>query len=166
MNDFDVFSLPVRFEVDLGRLQARFYELSRELHPDRFVRQGPEAVKASLEKMSRVNQAYTTLKDPARRRDYLLSLQKIPPPAGKASLPLELAEAWFDLQDAWIWAHALEFKMKLEEHRAALEQRALECERAFDSGNEEALLELSAIVREQSYLVSLQRDLDSKLARS
>ena len=41
-NHFELFGIPVRFEVDTGELDRRYRELQREVHPDRFAA-APEA---------------------------------------------------------------------------------------------------------------------------
>jgi molecular chaperone HscB len=76
MNYFEVFGLPRRLTVDEGALQRRFYELSRQHHPD--FHQG-----ASLEEQTRalttsalVNAAYRALRDPVRRIEYLVRLEE------------------------------------------------------------------------------------------
>jgi molecular chaperone HscB len=93
---FEFLGVPRRFQQDVRALEKRFYELSREFHPDRFTTSGVEAQRLSLEKMSLLNQAYQTLKDPAERRGYLLKLEGI---ESKSKAPAELAEAWFEAQE-------------------------------------------------------------------
>ncbi len=91
--------LPRLFRLDAGELQRRFYLLSRELHPDRFTHEAPEFRSLSLQRMSWVNDAYRLLRDPQTRRETLLELEGIPSEKTGASLPVELAEAWFELQE-------------------------------------------------------------------
>ncbi|MGD0093834.1 MAG: DnaJ domain-containing protein, partial [Planctomycetota bacterium] len=57
----------VVLNLSLDELQKRYYALSRELHPDRFM-QKPEAERArALDMSSALNDAYRTLKDPIKR---------------------------------------------------------------------------------------------------
>ncbi len=168
MNHFEVFELPIRFGIDEAALQKRFYELSRENHPDRFAGQGPLALQASLEKMSRVNQAYTVLKDRRSRRAHVLGLV-VSEPKQKAAIPLELAESWFELQDALLEGgmeakiRLAAFRIQLETFRNDCESEAERLERAFDQGEAPAAVQLARLLREQTYLESLSRDLDSKM---
>lgn len=83
-------------------MEKRFYEVSRTLHPDRFTRADAQSRQLSLERMSLVNDAYRTLKDPVKRRDYFLQLCgfRRDPAAKTTQIPTELAESWFELQDA------------------------------------------------------------------
>ncbi len=67
-NYFEFFSLPPKLVVDGDVLQKRFYELSRQWHPDRFSRKGPDEQAQALEATSILNDGYRTLKDPVTAR--------------------------------------------------------------------------------------------------
>ncbi len=78
-NHFELFGLPARFAVDAAALEARYHELQREVHPDRFVA-APEAERrVSMQLATRVNEAYQTLKSPLRRAVYILQLRGVDP---------------------------------------------------------------------------------------
>jgi molecular chaperone HscB len=74
MNHFDRLSLPVGFDVDAALLETNYLQKSRDIHPDRFAGASPDQQTISLESSSALNEAYRTLKDPARRAEYLHSL--------------------------------------------------------------------------------------------
>ena len=74
---FSFFGLPRKLNVDLSALERGFYELSRKLHPDLYVRDQPREQAWSLEQSSLLNDAYRTLKDPIRRTEYLLRLEGV-----------------------------------------------------------------------------------------
>jgi len=69
---FRVLGVAARYAVDVADLEARYKDLSRKLHPDRFARADPRARRASLERTVQVNEAWRTLRDPVRRAEYLL----------------------------------------------------------------------------------------------
>ena len=71
---FAVLGLPRKFGVDLATAEAAYKDLSRKLHPDRFAKADPQARKASLARTVELNDAWRTIKDPARRAVYLLEL--------------------------------------------------------------------------------------------
>jgi molecular chaperone HscB len=72
---FAVFGLPRRYAVDLGELERRYRELSRQTHPDRFATApAAERVKA-LGAATALNDAYRLLKRPDARAQHLLSLE-------------------------------------------------------------------------------------------
>lgn len=78
-NHFELFGLAAGFSVDLAKLEARYHELQREVHPDRFAA-GPDAVRrVSMQLAARVNEAYQTLKSPLKRAVYMLQLRGVDP---------------------------------------------------------------------------------------
>ena len=74
-NDFALFGLPERFAQDRAALDARWKELQRGAHPDRFAAQGPAAQRIALQWSVRINEAYQRLKDPLKRAAYLCELR-------------------------------------------------------------------------------------------
>jgi molecular chaperone HscB len=74
---FDLFGLPRSFSVDRHLLDARFRELQRTAHPDRFVNAADSERRLSAQQAIRINEAYRTLKDPLLRGRYLLELAGI-----------------------------------------------------------------------------------------
>ena len=76
-DDFELFGLPRRFELDPAALDARWRELQAEVHPDRFVSQGSAAQRLAMQWAVRVNLAYQRLKDPLRRAAYLCELRGV-----------------------------------------------------------------------------------------
>lgn len=72
---FELFGLPQSFELDRARLDERFRELQRQVHPDRFASAGDQARRISMQQAARLNEAYQVLKDPLRRGRYLLELR-------------------------------------------------------------------------------------------
>ena len=74
-NHFELFGLPQSFDLDRGRLDARYRELQRKVHPDRFASAGDLERRISVQQAARLNEAYQVLKDPLRRGRYLLELR-------------------------------------------------------------------------------------------
>ena len=77
-DDFELFDLPRRMEQDRGAIDARWKELQREAHPDKFAAQGPAAQRVAMQWSVRINEAYQRLKDPMRRAAYLCELHGAP----------------------------------------------------------------------------------------
>ena len=76
-NYFEIFALDVSSRVDMTQLKQKNQALQQQMHPDRFA-SGSEAEKReAMQKTSLINQAYNTLKEPASRLQYMLSLQGI-----------------------------------------------------------------------------------------
>jgi molecular chaperone HscB len=74
-NDFSLFGLPERFAQDRAAIDARWKELQREAHPDRFAAQGAAAQRVAMQWSVRINEAYQRLKDPLKRAAYLCELR-------------------------------------------------------------------------------------------
>jgi len=76
--DFALFGVPERFAQDRAGIDARWKELQREAHPDRFAAQGAAAQRVAMQWSVRINEAYQRLKDPLRRSAYLCELRGAP----------------------------------------------------------------------------------------
>ncbi len=77
-SDFQLFGLPERFAQDRAAIDARWKELQRQVHPDRFASQGAAAQRVAMQWSVRINEAYQRLKDPLRRAAYLCELRGAP----------------------------------------------------------------------------------------
>ncbi|HQS31879.1 MAG: Fe-S protein assembly co-chaperone HscB [Polaromonas sp. 39-63-203] len=77
-NDFELFGVPVQFAQDSDGLEARWKELQREAHPDKFAAQGATAQRLAMQWSVRINEAYRRLKDPLKRATYLCELHGAP----------------------------------------------------------------------------------------
>lgn len=77
-DDFELFGLPARFAQERAAIDARWKELQREAHPDRFAAQGAAAQRVALQWSVRINEAYQRLKDPLKRAAYLCELRGAP----------------------------------------------------------------------------------------
>ncbi|HEX8839074.1 MAG TPA: Fe-S protein assembly co-chaperone HscB, partial [Sphingomicrobium sp.] len=77
-DDFALFGVPERFAQDRAVIDARWKDLQREAHPDRFAAQGAAAQRVAMQWSVRINEAYKRLKDPLRRAAYLCELRGAP----------------------------------------------------------------------------------------
>ncbi|MBP6892802.1 MAG: Fe-S protein assembly co-chaperone HscB [Gammaproteobacteria bacterium] len=77
-DDFTLFAVRPTFGQDRGALDARWKELQREAHPDRFAAQGTAAQRLAMQWSVRINEAYQRLKDPLSRAAYLCEMNGAP----------------------------------------------------------------------------------------
>ena len=77
-SDFELFAVPEQFAQDSAAIEARWKELQREVHPDKFAAQGPSAQRVAMQWSVRVNEAYKRLRDPLRRAAYLCERRGAP----------------------------------------------------------------------------------------
>jgi molecular chaperone HscB len=76
-NHFEVFDLPITFEIDDQILAQRYRELQRTVHPDNYAQASERERRLAMQKSTQVNEAFQTLKNPLARGHYLLQLQGI-----------------------------------------------------------------------------------------
>jgi len=75
MNHFEFYGLPLSFVLDTADLRKRYYQISRETHPD-FHTQASAAQQAEmLDRSAYNNVAYNTLNDPDARMRYVLTIK-------------------------------------------------------------------------------------------
>jgi molecular chaperone HscB len=128
---FTVFGLPRKLGVDAEALQRRFYELSREHHPDFHQGAGAERQAEVLGQSALINRAYRALREPLARVEYLIALEEgrevREGATDKPKAPRELLEEMMEVQEALEEAKAEglggEAGMRLREERRRLEER-------------------------------------------
>ena len=76
--DFELFEIPAQFAQDRSVLHAKWKDLQREAHPDKFAAQGAAAQRIAMQWSVRINEAYNRLKDPLKRATYLCELNGAP----------------------------------------------------------------------------------------
>ncbi len=95
---YELFGIRRGLNLPLDDLQKRYYDLSRQLHPDRFMRKPEAERQRALDMSSALNDAYRTLKDPIRRAQYLLALEGFDIGEQRSkNVPPELLEEVFEL---------------------------------------------------------------------
>lgn len=72
--DFELFGVAAQFAQSKQTLDARWKELQREAHPDKFAAQGAAAQRLAMQWSVRINEAYQRLKNPMKRAAYLCEL--------------------------------------------------------------------------------------------
>jgi molecular chaperone HscB len=74
LSHFDRLGLPTRFDLSREDIDRKYLAWSRELHPDFHATRGVADQHISLRLSASLNDAYSTLRDPFRRAEYLLHL--------------------------------------------------------------------------------------------
>ena len=103
MNYFELFSIPIQLKVDVKALSARFFELSRQFHPDYFVNEAPLVQAQALENSSLLNKAWKTFQQPDETIKYVLMSKNLLEEEEKYTLPpdflMEVLEINEELMD-------------------------------------------------------------------
>ena len=118
---YALFDLQPAFKLDLEQLAARYRELARAVHPDRFADASEREQRQALEQSAGLNEAYQTLKNAPLRARYLLSIsgREVPPevtvhdPAFLMQ-QMQLREELEDLQDSSDVAGVAVFKRSVK----------------------------------------------------
>ncbi|KAK2910965.1 hypothetical protein Q8A67_003098 [Cirrhinus molitorella] len=76
-NYFDILNCEQKFSLDTQKLQKKYVELQRALHPDNFSQKSLKEQEYSEEQSALVNKAYRTLQKPLSRAVYMLELQGV-----------------------------------------------------------------------------------------
>jgi molecular chaperone HscB len=113
-NYFELFGLPVTFDLNIADLAERYRELQHNVHPDKFSHASAQERRLSIQMTSYVNEAFQALKDPLKRGRYLLHLQGI-----------ETDEETDTVMDPAFLAEQMELRERLEEIRSRRSQASL-----------------------------------------
>jgi molecular chaperone HscB len=76
-NHFMRFGLKPTFDINVDRLDQQYFDLQRNLHPDRFATRSPQEKSLSQQQATAINDAYETLKKPLSRADYMVDLLSV-----------------------------------------------------------------------------------------
>jgi molecular chaperone HscB len=97
MNFYEALGLEPKLALDPEDLKKRFYDRSRQWHPDRFSRASSEEKQRSEEMTALLNDAFRTLREPVSRAQYFLEESGLEVSKGA---PPELLEEVFELNMA------------------------------------------------------------------
>ena len=163
VNDFELFGVPVQFAQDRAQLDARWKDLQREAHPDKFASQGAAAQRVAMQWSVRINEAYQRLKDPLRRAAYLCELGGAPIQAeNNTAMPavfLMQQMQWREAMDEASDVAALEalFDEVQQAHQAALSQ----CAQLIDTAHD--LPAAAQQVRGLMFIEKFLRDIEARI---
>ena len=161
-NYFELFGIGQCFELDMSQLSARYRDLQRALHPDKFAAAPEQERRIALQRAAQVNTAYQVLKEPLTRARYLLSLAGIDVDNDNKTISdfefleqqIELREALAEIRGA---ASPLDELMalndRLQQMAKAFIQQLAAC---FARGDQAALTEARATVDKLQFVRKLQ----------
>lgn len=132
--DFELFGLTQQFAQDRAALDARWKELQREAHPDKFAAQGAAAQRVAMQWSVRINEAYQRLKDPLKRAAYLCELAGSPINAhSNTAMPAAFLMQQMQWREELDDAHSDDALNALRENVDAMQRELLaECARHLD----------------------------------
>ena len=166
-NYFEIFEIPERYTVDTVVLARCFRDLQQVVHPDRFASASDQERRISMQRSTRLNEAYQVLKDPLSRARYLLELngvqwedeQSTVSDAAFLMEQMELREALSEVrgkQDP-----IMEVGQILDDVMSRVMKMTGELELQFEKSDEEYLKQAKETVRKLQFLNKLRQEAES-----
>lgn len=153
MEYYEALGLAPSLDLDTEDLKRRFYERSRQWHPDRFSRASAAEQEHALHMTAVINDAFRTLRDPVARAEYFLRQSGIEP---AKSAPAELLEEVFELNLA-----LEELRSGEQAARPALEDARRRFQ-AMLAASDEALQQLFRRGQDRDVLEAIRKELDRR----
>ena len=126
VTDFELFEIPAQFAQDRSVLDAKWKDLQREAHPDKFAAQGAAAQRIAMQWSVRINEAYNRLKDPLKRATYLCELNGAPIEAHtNTSMPPAFMMMQIEWREALEEAETADELEKIEQQTANYQREQL-----------------------------------------
>jgi molecular chaperone HscB len=165
-NYFELFGLPVSFDINLDELAARYRELQRHVHPDKFANASDQDRRLSMQMTALINEGFRTFKDPVQRAQYLLSLRGIDlnSETDTTMNPAFLMEQMEWREELEEVAQAAKSQERLTAFANRIEQRLQEkieqFRRAFEMNTPDETAKARNAVREMQFLEKMRREID------
>lgn len=78
MTPFQIFNLPIRFQIDLKQLEKHYFDVQKRIHPDRFASASEGEKRIAQQWTTMINDAYQKLLDPVKRAELICALKGHP----------------------------------------------------------------------------------------
>jgi len=166
-NDFELFGLTMGFAVAREAVDARWKELQREAHPDRFAAQGAAAQRLAMQWSVRINEAYQRLKDPVKRAAYVCELHGAPVQAeNNTAMPAAFLMQQMEWREALDETHTeAALETLLAEVQSARAQCLAELARSIDEAGDyiQAVRQVRALMFIDRFATEVRHQLDKLL---
>ena len=162
-NHFDLFALPVSYDLDTQALERAYRDLQREVHPDRFAAASDAEKRLAAQWATRANEGYQTLRSPLKRGRYFLRINGIDTEEeSNTAMPLEFLEQQMAWREAVVDARAIKDEARLD---ALAAQRSAEEKTLFELLAQQlstsgTLIDARLTVRKLRFLEKLGEEID------
>jgi molecular chaperone HscB len=173
INYFDFYAIPQSFNPDAAWLKKKFYELSKQYHPDFYANEDDTKQQEILELSTLNNKAYQTLSDPNKRLEYILRLHDLVSDGAKPQLPADFLMEMMDINErlmevdsakelASITAEVLAIESDMSDE---LNNLTADYEQLDDTAKESRLNDIANIYYRQKYLLRIKESLNTFASR-
>jgi len=167
INYFDFYTIPQSFNPDAAQLKKKFYELSKQYHPDFYANEDEAKQQEILELSTLNNKAYQTLSDPNKRLEYILRLHDLVSEGTKPQLPsdflmemMDINERIMEVEDAIELGHITGEVLAIEgDMNEELNTFTADYEQLDDIAKESRLNEIANVYYRQKYLLRIKESL-------
>ena len=163
MNYFELFGLPIGFQVDTTKLRQAYMELQRTSHPDKFTQSSSEEQETALEKSAIANKAFTLLNNKELILPYVLEVMGYMESDEKYALGPDFLMEMMDLNEAWMDADTENDKHSVTEKVKTIQNAIYTPVKAILEGNsiditKEAMLQVKEYYYKKKYLDRILAD--------
>jgi molecular chaperone HscB len=158
MNYFELFGLPIGFQVDTNKLRAAFMEIQRASHPDKFAQRNSYEQEEALERSALANKGFSLLNNKDLIMPYVLELKGIIDADEKYALSPDFLMEMMELNEAWIEADDETAQQSILSQIKAIQDEILEPIKGYlemdqiDSISQEAMLQIKEYYYKKKYL--------------
>lgn len=170
MQFYESLDLEPQLSLDPDDLKKRFYQRSRQWHPDRFSRAGREDQQRALDMTAVLNDAFRTLRDPVTRAEYFLKQKGL---ELSKDAPPELLEEVFELNLALeelrgghdsARPQLVEAQSRFGQMRAGIDHELAGLYSRYDASPDPLVLEqIRAALNRRRYISNLVREVEKGL---
>jgi len=163
MNYFELFGLPIGFQVDAAKLRQAYMEIQRTSHPDKFTQSSSEDQDIALEKSAIANKAFTLLNNKEQILPYVLEVMGYMESDEKYALGPDFLMEMMDLNEAWMDADTENDKHSVTEQVKTIQNAIYTPVKAILEGNsiditKEAMLQVKEYYYKKKYLDRILAD--------
>jgi len=163
-NHFQLFGIAQSYQLDNALLEQQYRALQAQVHPDKFAHAADAEQRVAMQRATRVNEAYQTLRKPISRARYVLSLHGVDTQEeSNTSMPLDFLMAQMEWREAVVEAQQNKDADALDQLQSHMtrETRALESQLAVKIDAEQDYAAAAGLVRKLRFMEKLAEEIHS-----